>query len=93
LAVLLTYVVDYIKKENCTAEAIVPIIAGIKVAVNDGLVKINALAGVSADIILAGAVDADVKVTVSVLAAIVADLIVVSILWHLISEVRLMNQS
>ena len=45
---------------------------------NDGLVKINALVGASADVILAGAVDVDVKVDVNVLAGFVADLIVVS---------------
>ena len=45
---------------------------------NDGLVKINALVGASADVILAGAVDVDVKVDVHVLAGIVADLIIVS---------------
>ncbi|KAI0695979.1 hypothetical protein BC835DRAFT_1305788 [Cytidiella melzeri] len=65
----------YITKDNCTVEAITPIVAGIKVALNDGLVKINALAGASVDVILAGAVDGSVKVTVSVLAGIIADLV------------------
>ncbi|KAI0338987.1 hypothetical protein BDW22DRAFT_1362327 [Trametopsis cervina] len=66
----------YIKKENCTAEVIKPIVASITVVLNDGLVEVKALAGASADVILAGAVDASVKVTVSVLAKIVADLII-----------------
>ncbi|KAI0087912.1 hypothetical protein BDY19DRAFT_1049190 [Irpex rosettiformis] len=66
----------YIKKDNCTVDAIEPLIIGIKVAVNDGLIKVNALAGASVDVILAGAVDATVKVDVNVLAGIVADLVV-----------------
>ncbi|KAI0753893.1 hypothetical protein BC629DRAFT_1554509 [Irpex lacteus] len=66
----------YIKKENCTAEAIEPLIVGIKVAVNDGLVKVNALAGASVDVILASAVDVNVKLDVHAVASIVADLIV-----------------
>lgn len=71
--------IDYIKKENCTAEAIEPLIVGIKVAVNDGLVKVNALAGASVDVILASAVDVNVKLDVHAVASIVADLIVVSV--------------
>lgn len=78
--------IDYIKKENCTAEVIEPLIVGIKVAVNDGLVKINALAGASVDVILASAVDVNVKLDVHAVASIVADLIVVSILFVILSS-------
>lgn len=72
------YCADYITPANCTVEAITPIVANIKVALNDGIVKLKDLYGQPAEVILA-AVDASAVVSVSVLAQLVADLVIVSI--------------
>ena len=69
--------IAYIKRENCTVEVLTPIVAEIKGALSGALVEVNALVGVSADIILAS-VDGTVQVTIDVLAQLVADLLIVS---------------
>ncbi|TCD66871.1 hypothetical protein EIP91_000769 [Steccherinum ochraceum] len=62
-------------KANATVEVVTPIVVEIKGVVVDAVVEVIALAGASADVILAG-VDGGVQVTVAVLAQIIADLLI-----------------
>ena len=64
--------VAYIKPENCTSEVLTPMVADMKSVFAAAIVEVQALAGQSGDVILG------VDVTVSVLAELVGDLLVVS---------------
>ena len=59
-------------------EALAPHVTAIKVVISDALLDVNALIGASADVILAD-VHTGVAVTVTVLAGLIADLLIVRI--------------
>lgn len=64
-------------KANATVEVVTPIVTNIRGVVVDAVAEVVALAGADASVILAG-VDGKAQVTVTVLAQLIADLLVVS---------------
>ncbi|KAK7685653.1 hypothetical protein QCA50_010997 [Cerrena zonata] len=67
----------YITKENCTVEHITPIVDELKVVLTGAITELHALVGVDVNVLLL--TEVGVKVTVGVVAQLVADILIVSI--------------
>ena len=65
---------EFINTQNCTVDAITPVVNDIKGILGDAVTQVNALVGQSADDILAG-VDGVAKITVTDLAKLLGDLL------------------
>ena len=69
---------DYITKDNCTVEHVTPLVEELKVVLTGCIADLHALVGVDVNLLLLTSVG--VKVTVAVLARLVADILIVSLL-------------
>ena len=73
---LIAHPLDYITKENCTVEHVTPIVDELKIVLTGAIGELHALVGVDVNILLL--TEGGVKVTVAILAKLVAEIIIVS---------------
>ena len=76
------FVLDYITADNCTVDALTPIVSDVKNIISGAIVEVNALVGQPAEIILA-TVDGTAQITVAELAQLIGALITVSSISYL----------
>lgn len=67
---------DYFTKENCTVENVTPVVDELKVVLTGAVANLHALVGVDVNVLLL--TEGGVKVTVEILAKLVAEIIIVS---------------
>ena len=67
---------DYITKDNCTVESVTPLVEELKIVLTGCIGELHALVGVDINVLLL--TSAGVRVTVAVVARLVADILIVS---------------
>ena len=72
---------DYVTKENCTVEAVTPLVEELKIVLTGCIADLHALVGVDINVLLL--TSAGVRVTVAVVARLVADILIVSYLLYI----------
>ena len=73
--------VDYITKDNCTVESVTPLVEELKIVLTGCIGELHALVGVDINVLLL--TSAGVRVTVAVVARLVADILIVSYLLYI----------
>ena len=68
---------DYITKDNCTVESVTPLVEELKIVLTGCIADLHALVGVDINVLLLTSVG--VRVTVGVIAQLVADIFIVSV--------------
>ena len=68
---------DYITAQNCTVEALTPLVNELKTIISGAIGEVNKLVGQPAEVILAS-VDGTAQITVQELGQLIATLVVVS---------------
>ena len=72
---------DYITKDNCTVESVTPLVEELKIVLTGCIGELHALVGVDINVLLL--TSAGVRVTVAVVARLVADILIVSYLLYI----------